>query len=265
MNSKHADRAAGRGTLVRATVAALAAGSLAFCLVGCAADEQGQQLSASDSTSASGTTVGAYKAPEYAWVDNGAYDAQTPSAGEISGIYTFTLEGKTFTLPCAASEFADAGWAPKSDLTVAAQRYWSASAANGFVLSGADGKMVGLHLVNTGSADTSWENCQVVGIAVDGNSGVAFQTAAGVKVGDSYADVQKAYGATAFDVDNFGTMGWHFAAASDASKDGNRWYGQSIDTLSVTPTDEGLYPNWSDDDYVYGIRLENFGAIAATE
>lgn len=259
MNSKMC----GRGVRLGATVAV--AGALALSLAGCgSSDETAQQLNASDETNASGVTVGACKTPEYYVADNANYQVKTPSESEISDIYTFTLEGKTFTLPCAASQLADAGWTPAGDLTVAAGRYWSAAAANGFTLEGAEGKTVGLHLVNTGAADASWKDCQVVGITVDGNSGVEFQTAAGVKVGDAYANVQKAYGATSYDIDNFGTLGYHFAAA-DASKDGARWYGQSVDALVVTPTNASLYLNWSAENMVYSVFLENFGSIAPTE
>lgn len=260
MNSKMNGRAAG------ACVTVAVAGVLAFSLAGCAqTKEVAQQLNASDSTNASGITVGAYKSPEYTVADNESYQVKTPSASEISEIYTFTLEGKTFTLPCAASEFADAGWEPTTaDLTVAAEYYWSAAAANGYKLAGTD-KQVGLHLVNTGGTEAGWKDCQVVGITVDGNSGVAFETAAGVKVGDAYADVQKAYGATSYDDNNFGTLGYHFAAASDELKDGDRWYGKCVDALVITPTNAGMYPNWSDDNVVYSLFLENFGTISPTE
>ena len=107
MNSKMC----GRGVRLGATVAV--AGALALSLAGCgSSDETAQQLNASDETNASGVTVGAYKTPEYYVADNANYQVKTPSESEISDIYTFTLEGKTFTLPCAASQLADAGWTP---------------------------------------------------------------------------------------------------------------------------------------------------------
>ncbi len=238
--------------------------ALALSLAGCgSSDETAQQLNASDETNASGVTVGAYKTPEYYVADNANYQVKTPSESEISDIYTFTLEGKTFTLPCAASQLADAGWTPAGDLTVAAGRY-CAAAANGFTLEGAEGKnrrlAPGEHgglPMRRGRTAKLWALPLMATRALNSNG-------CGREVGDAYANVQKAYGATSYDIDNFGTLGYHFAAA-DASKDGARWYGQSVDALVVTPTNASLYPNWSAENMVYSVFLENFGSIAPTE
>ncbi len=256
----------GRATL-RAGFALAAAGALALGgLAGCSSGASSQQvLNTSDSTNASGNTVGAYKAPEFDWVDDADYQLKTPSSSEISQIYTFTLEGKTYTLPCKASEFTDAGWTALRDQTVAANFCSKAAIGNGYALGGDTSKQVGLNVLNTGSAEAAWGDCIVVGILVDSNSNVDFATADGVKVGDSYEKVQQAYGSTSYDIDEFGTMGFHFAVASDSSKAGNRWYGDQVDTLSVTPDNASAYPNWSHDSHVLTIRLENFGDIAASE
>ena len=260
MNSKTYVRSVLRGAAVLAMT-----GALAFACAGCTTGSSTQKSTASDSTTISGNMDGAYKTPEYTWADNSSYQTKTPSASEISQIYTFTLNGKTYTLPCKASELADAGWAPVRDTTVAAKFCSKASIGNGYALNGDTSKQVGLNVLNTTDSEANWQDCTVVGVLVDGNSNVDFATAAGIKVGSTYGEVQKAYGATSYDYDQFGTMGFHFAVASDSSKSGNRWYGQCVDTLSVTPDNASLYPNWSSDSVVYTLRLENFGDIAASE
>lgn len=262
MNSSNDVRATLRVGSAIAVAGALALGGLA----GCSQNASSQQvLNSSDATNASGTTVGAYKAPEFDWVDNASYEVKTPSSSEISQIYTFTLAGKTYTLPCKASEFVDAGWTSVRDQSVPASFCSKAAIGNGYALGGDLSKQIGLNVLNTSSTEAAWGDCIVVGILVDSNSNVDFSTAAGIAVGDSYQKVQQAYGATSYAIDEFGTMGFHFTEASDSSKEGNRWYGDQIDTLSATPDNASAYPNWSDESNVLTIRLENFGDIAASE
>ena len=158
-----------------------------------------------------------------------------------------------------------AGWSPLRDTTVAANFCSKSPIGNGYALNGDKTKQVGFNVLNTSNSDAAWQDCMVVGILVDTNSNVSFETKAGIKLGDTYAKVQEAYGATSYDFDQFGTMGFHFAVASDSSKSGNRWYGQCVDTLSVTPENASLYPNWQTESKVLTLRMENFGDIAASE
>lgn len=240
--------------------------ALALSMAGCStssATESTQVLNASDATSAAGNTVGAYKTQEVLTADNASYDFEEPSSSEISNIYSFTLEGKTYTLPCAASEFKDAGWT--SDITVAANHYSSAATKEMYILGDDATKYIGLAVVNTGSEETSWENCTVVGITVLGASAVDFQTSEGIKVGSDFSAVQKAYGASSYDIDKFGTIGYHFQVRSNDSLDGTNWYGQSVDTLTFTIRNTSFFEDWSSDNEVYTIRMENFGDMKATE
>lgn len=253
---------------VRMVGVCAASAALALALAGCASSGgTAQSINASDETNASGNTVGAYTQPESLTSSNADYEFTTPSATEISDIYTFTLEGKTYTLPCAASEFVDAGWTTAKDVTVAANHYASAP-GNAMLTLGDDADTyIGLQLVNTTDAEASWDACTVVGITVEGNSAAAaeFTTKDGVKIGDTFEAVQKAYGASNYDTDRFGTIGYHFAVRSDERLDGTRWYGQSIDTLSFTADNLSVYPEWDADATVYIVRMENFGDIKASE
>ncbi len=258
-------RRARKGAVACLCAMLVAAGALVGCSGGSSSEADSGAAVASDDTNASGITVGAYIEAVSETSDNDSYDALVLSDEEISEVYSFVLEGEEYTLPCEAQVFADAGWSPNEDLTVAAQQYSSAPiAGGGFSLNSDEGKTIGLQLVNTGDEEASWADCLVVGITVEGDS-VSFSTSKGLCVGDEFSKIQEAYGASSYDVDRYGTIGFHFSAAANSEMSGARWYGQEVDTLTFLSTTKTLYADWSAEQYVDTIRMEYFGTIEATE
>jgi hypothetical protein len=244
---------------------------LALGMSGCSitASSSSTGLATDDSTNAAGNTDGAYKQAASLAADNAEYEATVLSDGEIDQVYTFTLEGVQYSLPCDASQFTAAGWNSDTSLIVEAGTYSSASSPMTICLGSDTDKVIELQFVNQTGADANWTECTVVGITVSSSdvspNMVNFATSKGIELGDSFAEVQEAYGATSEAIDRFGTLGYNFTIRNDASMAGYRWYGQAIDSLSFISTSTTLYDDWSADNYVRVIRMESFRGIDATE
>ncbi len=253
------------------TVAAFALVSGLFCMAGCS--EEKEIYSAADTeyeadeTTIDGNMMGAYYQSSSYTAENDEYETIVFSAEEIEEIYTFTLEGVTYTLPCAASEFAAAGWAPKEtleEMTVAAKHYKSSPVADGgYYLEGCDAN-IGLHLVNTSNKEKNWTECMVVGITVLGTD-YDFELSTGIRVGDTWDVIQAAYGASSYDVDRYGNIGYNFGIRLDESLEGYNWYGEAYDTLTFLSNTKTLYASWDEENIIDTIRLEFWGDIEPSE
>lgn len=124
------------------------------------------------------------------------------SLEDVKDIYTFTLEGKTYTLPFDAKELFDLGW--ECEL-VDHKSYTLDSATYSSFYIKKDNARISVSIANTTNETAILNDCMVIEIGVTGESGVAFETADGFKIGDSYKTVYDKYGAEEYSGADGGT------------------------------------------------------------
>ena len=127
------------------------------------------------------------------------------SIDDIREIYKFKLDGKSYALPSPLQDFLDSGW----ELTgyPGTQETLSPKSANTFLRIRKDDASVSVTLANFTEAEIPATQGVVIGIAVTMVPGavesVAFETALGLKQGDSLAQAIELYGDELYKEDEF--------------------------------------------------------------
>lgn len=114
---------------------------------------------------------------------------------DIADIYKFTLDGKTYALPCDLQDLLDDGWTtrlidPSTD-TMSARTYSS------MILYKGD-SMVSFCIANFEETEITVSQSKVIKIEVSSNDNVAFQTGKGLKIGDDFTRVTELYGSETY-------------------------------------------------------------------
>lgn len=237
-----------------ATSAVALIACLSLCLAGCgAAGESGYPLE-----------VAAYDFTVKSEYSTQGLEQVSYTAEDIDEVYTFTMAGGEYALPCPVTAFTEAGWTPQYPERTVVPGFNASNPTNIFYLNGDENVKVYLDLLNPGDEEASWKRCTVVGVTVEYGTAPAFETSAGIALGSSIDDVEAAYGGSDYEVDRYGTIGYHFLARLGDEYAGHRWYGESSDTLTFM-VDTTLHPGWEDDHIVAHIHLQSFSGIDASE
>lgn len=176
-------------------------------------------------------------------------ESTTVEMDPVSRIYTFTLNGDTYTLPCKVTDFTENGW----DLgggTLDANKY---ARTIGFYKGGSE--YVTFEVMNDTEEDgVELANLKVVSVKVEQNfadaEGNEFVTADGLRLGMTLDEVKALYGEPSTEKSSY--IGYHFQKQyeTDALRGlGNAYIGE--DSLY-------LYRG-SDSDTVNRIELQFFG------
>lgn len=114
------------------------------------------------------------------------------SLDDIRDIYKFTLDEKSYALPFKANKLFDLGWEP----TLADAHTDTLDSATYSIYTLKKGiQTIDVAIANATSETAVLYDCMVMEIGITKDSGVAFETSDGFKIGDSYKEVYEKYGA----------------------------------------------------------------------
>ena len=117
------------------------------------------------------------------------------SVADVERIYSFTLEGRTYTFPCPMADFLNngwhyAGWAADAGASLDAMTYSSA------ILTNDAGKRLSVDIMNPTQSAVAVADARLMSITVRANdTPPAFATANGLSLGMAGSDVAGLYGA----------------------------------------------------------------------
>lgn len=176
-------------------------------------------------------------------------ESTTVEMDPVSRIYTFTLNGDTYTLPCKVTDFTENGWNLGGG-TLDAKKY---ARTIGFYKGGSE--YVTFEVMNDTEEDgVELANLKVVSVKVEQNfadaEGNEFVTADGLRLGMTLDEVKALYGEPSTEKSSY--IGYHFQKQyeTDALRGlGDAYIGE--DSLY-------LYRG-SDSDTVNRIELQFFG------
>ena len=131
----------------------------------------------------------AQTAPTYNPVDVSSYD-------DIDKIYTFQLEGSTYSLPCTVSEFLDNGCTMSEHsltTTIPAQRVMGQLRV---YPTGNEDSYIELSVLNDTDSDRTVQECdKVVGITIRDDSNVSLILSTGIDIGSGTVDLETMHNA----------------------------------------------------------------------
>lgn len=118
------------------------------------------------------------------------------SPEDLAKIYTFTLDGKEFSLPCSISDFQEIGWdfTYSNDMDVKIPGKTTDGAW--FTNNDDSDSEIYLYFINATGDAHEMKDCRVIGIEITEGyfENVDFSTADGITIGSSREDVDTIYG-----------------------------------------------------------------------
>ena len=156
----------------------------------------------------------AQTAPTYNPVDVSSYD-------DIDEIYTFQLEGSTYSLPCTVSEFLDNGCTMSEHsltTTIPAQRVMGQLR----VYPGeSEDSYIELSVMNDTDSDRTVQECdKVVGITIRDDSNVSLILSTGIDIGSGTVDLETMKAVYGSESPCYGKNQWSFYKLLNQNFDG---------------------------------------------
>ena len=121
------------------------------------------------------------------------------SLDDIADIYQFTLDGRSYAMPCMLQELLNDGWEPglaDPDTDTLAERSYSV-----YTLYKGDAS-VGVSVANFQESAIPMGQGTLIEINISSDSKAEFQTGKGLKIGDSVSRVTELYGDETYSNDN---------------------------------------------------------------